>query len=62
MGANPKPIVWQTFGEKLHENGRGVPTPERGVPTYYLAIFFAENCMKMKEFGSRGWPMTSASS
>ena len=32
----------------------GVPTPKVGVLTYYFAIFFAENCMKMKEFGPWG--------
>ena len=32
----------------------GGATPEGGAPTYYFAIFFAENCMKMKEFGPRG--------
>ena len=26
-----------------------------GVLTYYLQFIFAENCMKMKEFGSRGY-------
>ena len=25
-----------------------------GAPTYYLTIFFPENCMKMKNFGPRG--------
>ena len=30
--------------------GGGAPTPKVGV----LTIYFAENCMKMKEFGSRG--------
>ena len=29
----------------------GVLTPTVGVLTYYFAIFLAENCMKMKEFG-----------
>ena len=32
-------------------DGSGPPTPEMGVKTNYLAIFFAENCMKMKEIG-----------
>ena len=31
----------------------GAPTPEFGAKTYYLARFFAENCMKMKEIGPR---------
>ena len=34
--------------------GRGVPTPEFGTTTYYLTIFFAENCMQMKEIRPRG--------
>ena len=33
---------------------RRAPTPNVAVLTYYFAIFFAENCMKMKEFGSKG--------
>ena len=33
---------------------RRAPTPNVAVLTYYFAIFFAENCMKMKEFGPRG--------
>ena len=32
----------------------GVLTPKVGVLTYYFAIFLAENCMKMKEFGPKG--------
>ena len=32
-----------TFGEKLLE-----------VPTYYLAIFFPENCTQMKQIGQKG--------
>ena len=28
--------------------GGGGTTPKLGVLTYYFAIFFAENCMKMK--------------
>ena len=32
----------------------GAPTPKVGELTYYFAIFFAENCMKTKEFGPRG--------
>ena len=31
-------------------DGEGVPTSEKGAKTYYLVIFFTENCMKMKEF------------
>ena len=30
------------------------PNPEIEAKTYHLAIFFAENCMKMKEIGLRG--------
>ena len=32
----------------------GAPTPKVGVLTYYFAIFFAKNCMKMKECGPQG--------
>ena len=32
---------------------RGAPTLKVGVLTYF-AIFFAENCMEMKEFGPGG--------
>ena len=32
----------------------GPPTSKMGEPTYHLAIFSPENCMKMKEFGPRG--------
>ena len=31
--------------------GRGAPTSKVGAPTYYLAIFFIKNSMKMKKFG-----------
>ena len=31
----------------------GVPIPKVGTPTYYLANFFLENCMKMEEIGPR---------
>ena len=34
--------------------GGGVPTPKVGVLTFYFTNYFAENCMKMKEFGSQG--------
>ena len=27
------------------------PTPDECAQTYYFAIFFVENCMRMKEFG-----------
>ena len=37
----------------------GVPTPKMGVLTYYFAIFFEENCMKMKEFGPPDTPLRS---
>ena len=30
------------------------PTPKVVVLSYYFAIFFTENCMKMKEFGPPG--------
>ena len=32
----------------------GAPTPEFGTTTYYLTIFFAENCMQMKEIRPKG--------
>ena len=32
----------------------GAPTTEFGTTTYCLTIFFAENCMQMKEIGPRG--------
>ena len=33
---------------------RGVPTPKMGVLIYYFDNRFAENCIKMKEFGPGG--------
>ena len=33
---------------------KGEPTPKVGVLTNYFAIFFAQNCIKMKEFGPQG--------
>ena len=32
---------------------RGAPTSEEAMKTYYLAIFFCQNCMKIKEVGAR---------
>ena len=32
----------------------GAPTPRGGEPTYDLAKFSQENCMKLKEFGPLG--------
>ena len=34
--------------------GRGSVKPKMGVPTYFLANFFPENCMKIKEIGPGG--------
>ena len=38
----------------------GAPTPEFVAKTYYLARFFAENYMKMKEIGTREGRVPSA--
>ena len=35
-------------------DGGGAPTPKTGVLIYYFENCFAENCIKMKEFGLRG--------
>ena len=40
--------AWRPPGEE------GAQNPDRGASTYYLAIFFTKNCMKMKEIGPRG--------
>ena len=45
------PVQW-----RIQDFPKGVPTPKLGILNYYFAIFFAENCMKMKEFGPRGRP------
>ena len=36
-------------GSRIFQIGEGAPTLEFRANTYYLASFFAENCMKMKE-------------
>ena len=36
---------------RIQDFPEGSPTPKVGVQTYYFAILFAENCMKIKEFG-----------
>ena len=38
----------------------GAPTPDFVAKTYYLARFFAENYMKMKEIGTREGRVPSA--
>ena len=38
----------------------GAPTPEFVAKTYYLARFFAENYMRMKEIGPREGRVPSA--
>ena len=41
-------------GSRIAQTGEeGAPIPEIWAKTYYLVIFFAKNCMKMKEIGSR---------
>ena len=40
------------FQWRIQDFPEGAPTPEVG----YFAHFFAESCMKMKEFGPRGRP------
>ena len=54
--------VERTVGQqwRIQDFPAGAPTPEVGVLIYYFA-FFANKCMKMKEFGPRGrgahaWP------
>ena len=44
---------------RIYDSQRGAPTPEADAPIYYFAIFLAENCMKMKEFGPGGASMAS---
>ena len=34
---------------------RGAPTPKTGALIYNLESCFAENCIKMKEFGPLRW-------
>ena len=41
----------KTFQWRIQDFPEGAPTPIVGVPTYFFANLFAENCMKMKEFG-----------
>ena len=38
----------------IHDFHDWVPTPKVYVLAYYFAIFFTENCKKMKEFEPRG--------
>ena len=45
--------LWQW---RIQDFPDGAPIPDFGAKTYYLARFFAENCMKKKEIGLReGW-------
>ena len=46
-------IVVESSGGSRIVRGGGLPTPKVGVLTYDFTNFFAENCMKMKEFGPR---------
>ena len=46
--------IYFSGGPRIFRGGGGVPTPEFGTTTYYLTIFFAENCMQMKEIRLKG--------
>ena len=54
-------LKWTSFQVQLNLicilglSSSGSP-PKVGVPMYYFTIFFANNCMKMKEFGTRSGP------
>ena len=54
-----KGFLWRpqdicTYQRRIQDFPEMAPTPKVGVLTYYFAFFFAENCMKMKEFGPQG--------